>query len=344
MIAIISFFIGLLSASPLRSILKTSPLVTDIYTKGVIEIAFIDIILKSTVLVTGIIGLVSTLGKYSKEEQQFMNSVNRGFRGIVHWFLFTSVILVYFTVITGFNTNGTDGSLKIINFIFINPITPLITLALLLFILVSLSSKFRNFLKKKLIFSRFKTSIAYGIVFTVVFTAFSILVSSYFAIGVNFTLDEINKVYKLGVDHTVLVLFNLGRVDDLFYLFVLIFLIILYSFLLSLIRVFLLNVYLERVTVNIHLKNGEIIKDRFILNPNIDGGLMVGDTYGKSAENKALIPKSNIEMITFNRVGYSFGEKRRRGDIINPKELSEDELNVLVKKWRSKQKSKHSNF
>lgn len=309
-----------------------------------IRIALIDIILKSTVLVTGIIGLISTLGKYSKEEQQFMNSVNRGFRGIVHWFLFTSVMLVYFTVATGFDTNGTGASLKIINFIFINPITPLISLALLIFILISLSSKFRNFLKRKLVFSRIKTSIAYGIVFTIVFTAFSVLVSFYFGIGVNLTLDEINKFYMLGVDHTVLVLFDLGKVDDPFYLFVLVFLMIIYSFLISLVRVFLLNIYLDRVTVNIHLKNGGIIEDKFIINPNIDGGIMIGDTYGKSAENKRLIPKTNIEMVTFNRVGYSFGEKRSRANIVNPKNVSEEEFNDLVKEWRSKQKSKHSNF
>ncbi|WP_106766454.1 hypothetical protein [Paenibacillus faecalis] len=273
-----------------------------------------------------------------------MNSVNRGFRGIVHWFLFTSVLLIYFTVAAGFETNRTSLSLKVINFIFVNPITPLITLFLFILILLSFTPIFKNFLKRRLTLAKAKTSMAYAIVITIINLVFCALLSFYFGLGVNVILYEINNIYELGLEHTLLVLFDLNKVDNPLYFLALLFLLTVYPALISFVRMFFLNVYFDRVMVNIHLKNGEIIKDRFIVNPNIDGGLMVGDTYGKSAENKTLIPKANIEMITFNRVGYSFGEKRRKVNIINPNHISEEEHNEIIRKWRSSHKPKHSNF
>ncbi|MGM1050689.1 MAG: hypothetical protein ACQEXX_31925 [Bacillota bacterium] len=57
----------------------------------VIEIVVLEAILESTIFVSLIFGLLSSLGRYSKEEQQFMHRINRGFRGAVYWILITTV-------------------------------------------------------------------------------------------------------------------------------------------------------------------------------------------------------------------------------------------------------------
>lgn len=63
------------------------------------------------------------------------------------------------------------------------------------------------------------------------------------------------------------------------------------------------------IFVTIHCIDGRIYLNKYLVNHNVDGNLLVCDTNNIADIKKYLIPKSQIKYIKFITVPYSFGEE-----------------------------------
>ncbi|WP_212977781.1 hypothetical protein [Paenibacillus azoreducens] len=189
---------------------------------------------------------------------------------------------------------------------------------------------------KKLSKNREEKKFTYATLLFTIASVFSILLSLYFATAINFILKDINSIYKINAIRTYDVIWYFNKIKNYHFFYVLIIIISIYSFLIFLVRLFFSIIYFEKISVSIYLKDGTVFEDKFIINHNIDGGIIIGDSYLKKAENKKLIPKSNILYISFNKVDYSFGKRNEKSKIIIPNQILENEL---IKEWRTKTSS-----
>ncbi len=65
----------------------------------------------------------------------------------------------------------------------------------------------------------------------------------------------------------------------------------------------------SEVIINIVLKSGKSFEKKYLLNSNVDDGVLISDSLDMFDQNKYLIPKENIEYIGFDTTYYSFNEE-----------------------------------
>lgn len=173
---------------------------------------------------------------------------------------------------------------------------------------------------------------------------YTVLMSGYAMLLIQMVIAGINEDFSFGLHESREVIFSLYKVNKPMYHVILFIINAGYSLSLLLMRAFYRAIYFEKVSINITLKGGLLLEEKYIINHNLDNSILIADTFKRSDRSKMLIPKANIETITFNRVDYSFGEKRAKSKLEFKETEMKSEFDELVKKWRKGQTYKHSNF
>lgn len=296
--------------------------------------------------VTLIGAVASSLRTISEEEKQYLPSFNRGFRRVVLWFLFTTLILIYFLLMFSVTIAGKSSIVtKTISFLFLNRYSPWIAVLLFVSFLITVCwQRFKLFIRSLLQKDREKGK--YRVVYSLLFVSllFAFFMTGYSVLFIQMILAGINKDFSLGLHESREVIFYLYTINKPIYHFIILFVCVGYSLLMLLMRAVYRTIYFEKVSINIYLKNGLILEDKYIINHNLDNSILIADSFKRTDRNKRLIPKANIDSILFNRVDYSFGERRATSKLEYKEDEMKNEFDELVKQWRKDQMYKHSNF
>jgi hypothetical protein len=306
-------------------------------------------------LIKGMVGIIgvaligavaSSLKMISEEEKQYLPSFNRGFRRVVLWFLFTTLILIYFLLMFSVTIVGKSSLVtKVVIFLFLNRYSPWITILLFSSFLITVCwQRYKLFIRSLLQKDREKGKyrVVYGLLF--VSFLFAFFMTGYSVFFIQMILAGINEDFSLGLHETREVIFYLYTLNKPIYHFIIFFVCVGYSLLMLLMRAVYRTIYFEKISINIYLKNGLVLEDKYIINHNLDNSILIADSFKKTDRNKRLIPKANIDSILFNRVDYSFGEKRVKSKLEYKEDEMKNEFDDLVKQWRKDQIDKHSNF
>ncbi|WP_408895306.1 hypothetical protein [Paenibacillus taichungensis] len=308
-------------------------------------ISMMDGLIKASVGVIGVAlvgAITSSLRTISEEEKQYLPFFSRGFRSVFLWFFLTTTALIYCLMFFTVNLNEESPFLtKALIFLLKNNVSPWITLFLIIIFIVTIISQRVKFLVKSFL-EKDREKRKYSVVTSLflVSSLFTFFVTGYCVFFIQVVFVDINREFSLGVNDTREVLLQLEKVNQIIYHIILLIICIIYSLLLLLMRIFYRAIYFEKVSINIHLKNGVVLEGKFIINHNLDNSILIADSFRRTDRNKKLIPKANIEYIEFNRVDFSFGEKRTKSKLA----YKEEEFDNLVKEWRSNLNEKHSNF
>ncbi|MBP1905998.1 hypothetical protein J2Z32_002647 [Paenibacillus turicensis] len=114
---------------------------------------------------------------------------------------------------------------------------------------------------------------------------------------------------------------------------------IIFLYLLMLLVIYFIYVLIEKsskfllkfeIFINVYCTDGSIYLNKYLVNHNVDGNLLVCDTNNVSDINKYLISKSQIKYIKFITVPYSFGEEidKLYRRIVLPEDFTEQEKNL----------------
>lgn len=291
-------------------------------------------------------GIASSLRSISDEEKQYLPTFSKGFRGVLLWFLFTTTILIYSLIFTNFNPNGESPKVaQVLISLFVNRFSPWFALFLIILFIITIGSQrikffIRTFLEKDRKKRKYK-AICILLLLSALFIFFT---TGYCTLLIQIIFTGINEDFSLGLHDIREVIFHLYKINQPIYHIFLFAICVGYSLLILLMRTFYRSIYFEKISINIHLKNGFILEDKYIINNNLDNGILIADSFKRNDPNKTLIPKANIELVKFNRVDYSFGEKKKNSNILYKEEEMKKEIDDLVKQWRKNQNKKHSNF
>ncbi|WP_342410203.1 hypothetical protein [Paenibacillus sp. FSL R10-2778] len=260
--------------------------------------------------------------------------------------MFTTAALSYFLLGFSVTIEGTSSRItKVIIFLFINKVSPWIALVLIIGLTVTVCWQRAKFFIRSLIHrdrEGGRQRLAY-ILFTISML-YAVLISGYAMLLIQIVMAEINKNFSFGLHESREVIFHLYKVNKPIYHVILFVISVGYSLLLLLMRTFYRAIYFEKVSINITLKSGLMLEGKYIINHNLDNSILIADSFKRSDRSKMLIPKANIETITFNRVDYSFGEKRIKSKLEYKEIEMKNEFDQLVKQWRKDQIHKRSNF
>jgi hypothetical protein len=67
----------------------------------------------------------------------------------------------------------------------------------------------------------------------------------------------------------------------------------------------------SKLVVTLIMKEGENIENVYILNPNVDGFMLVASSMNIFTQNKILIPRDNINTIRTQIISTNLGIERR---------------------------------
>jgi len=290
-----------------------------------------------------IIAVVTTVSKVknnpfrlfiSLEEAKYMSGWARLFRTVYLSFLIIIGVFLY----TAYATSFIDHKFKHawlykLVMSLVNPTTFLITTTILVLFIVLLN---RNITQKKIaeILYSSRSTRRRRSVFIIVMMLFILGYCLFFSIMYGFFTNGILvRANTAGVDYSYsfLLLFQFNRLN---YSVITEILPVTFFYCMAIWPVQKLSRFLGRseVIVNIVLKSGETFDKKYLLNSNLDEGLLVCDSLNMFDQNKYLIPKKNIEYIRFETTYYSFDREMvppNSSPLVMPSEFNDNEKSLL---------------
>lgn len=222
----------------------------------------------------------------------------------------------------------------------INPSSFLVTIVILLTIIVLLCIE--NVQKKLTegLYSQSSTGrkrsvfIIATVVFILIYSLFFIM---FYGVLVNESLIRANKE-EIEFSHSFFLLFKIHLLDNSIIGELLALTILYYMALYPISKV---SKFLGRseVIVNIYLKSGKCFEGKYLLNANVDDGVLICDSNNMFDQNKHLIPKANIDYISFKRTYYSLGKEvapESSSILITSSEFNDDEKELVKSMLRKK--------
>lgn len=269
----------------------------------------------------------------SLEESLFMTSSMRLFRfvyiGFLIVFFSTSYSIFIVSTISGIDSDLLEFLLKLI---FPNPIVLLLVILSIFLVmqvlcLKSIQKKITNFIydkkrKKKLR----QASILFFLIFGFVYLIFYSLIYGWF---VNELLREQANLMKIPYDSLLDILLSINLFNR-FTIITLVVVTIVYALLL--LRVKNLFRYLghSKIAINIILKNGAIFSNKQLIHTDIENSYLISDSLNFLDPTKHLIPKNNIEFVSFTNTYCSLGKDVNESHkIIVVEDFTRDELALL---------------
>ncbi len=267
--------------------------------------------------------------KVAPEEKQFMNSGLKLVRHLYLAMILTVSISLYIILITSIDKNYKHAWIHKI-------VTKMITtnvffvLCIIFFVLIIiLSFKWIQKIITVWVYEKQDTKrrriVAFFIIFGLIII-YCILFATLYGLIVNETLIngsqfDFNKSSEL--------LINIHLIDNKS-IFLIVFLTVLNYFLfLPIIRLskFILR---SEILVDIYCNNGNFFCKKYLINYNVDGNLLVGDSSDILDSNKYLLSKDTITQIEFTTVHYIFGKLSEASGVVLPKDFTAEEKKIIT--------------
>ncbi|WP_159886031.1 hypothetical protein [Paenibacillus puerhi] len=315
---------------------------------------FLKEIINPSIAFSGTVGaiLVALLSNISKtrhnplrlfvtlEETQFMSSWTKLLRSICIFIFFVIGGSIYWIFATSIDRDYTNSYLhKTINFIF-SPVSLWMTGLVLVLIIVficfeGIQNKITSLLYGKTSIKRRRSLF---ILFTMIFLLFYYL---FFSIVYGVIINELllnENSTNIEFMNSIELLFKIDLFDGLIF-WIIIFLTILYSIIIFPITKVSKFLGTSKIMVDVFLVSGKRFSGKCLLNSDMDNGILICDSFDKSNPNKHLIPKNNIEYISFNTIYYSLGKQviiETTSKLVTPKNFNWDERALAKSIMRKK--------
>ncbi|OPA74071.1 hypothetical protein BVG16_25310 [Paenibacillus selenitireducens] len=286
----------------------------------------IGVAIFAAIKITNIINPFSIITN-SKEEILFSNNINK-ISNKIFLFFFTIIFLtIYFTVFS--NIDLKEDSSNFLLKVFISWWSLGVMLVLLLFFnILIFSKKIREFIFKKIYFEmRYNKnrSLFYVIPMLLLLLLYFVIVSMMYGNSINLIIITIANNNKITSSTSLGQLYYLPLREILYIVSLSLLVALVYSlFLFPLLRLLKL-ISSSKLILNIHMNDGTIYKDKFILNNNLDGFLLVSDVPYKEAVDKQMLPRNNIKEIQSRTITTVFGYEAKKSDLILPKDFTDEE-------------------
>jgi hypothetical protein len=246
----------------------------------------------------------------SLEESQFMSSWTKLFR-----FIYISLIIivgasVYSILITSIDySSKSSWAYKTINYIF-NPVSMLITglIIIIIIVLICIESIQKQITNQMYTKSSTKLRRSIFILVTMFFMLFYCMFFSIsYGLFVNESLLSANKS-NIEFSNSIELLLKIHLLDRsiIWQLFLLTAFYSLILFPVKKVSKFLGN---SEGIVDVYLKSGKCFTGKYLLNSDIDEGVLICNSTNMFDPNKHLIPRMSIEYISFMTIYYSLGKQ-----------------------------------
>lgn len=268
-----------------------------------------------------------------KEELEFMSSAMKLFRGTYISLLIFTFSSAYSLLITSVPFDSKKISLNnLLDFIFFNMYSLAIaTLFLIIMQLLSIKSIQRKITaymySKKRKRNRKRNFILLSMIFSFIYLLFFSLVYGWIC---NQLLIDQAKIFGESYENSLEVLLSINSFDSSILIFLL-FSTIIYCLILFRARNLFLYLGHSKITTNITLKNGLTLSNKKILHIDLENSYLISDSESNYEPNKYLIPKANVEYISFSNIYCSLGKDIpiNNPTIISIKDFNYEELSLL---------------
>lgn len=291
---------------------------------------------------TIVFGIVSAQAKIKKnplrffipkEEFEFMSSTMKLFRATYISLLIFTFSSSYSLLITSVPFDSKKFSLNnLFNFLFFNRYTLVIaTLFLILMQLSSIKSIQRKITaymySKKGSRNRRRNFILISMIFSFIYLLFFSLVYGWIC---NQLLIDQAKILGKSYENSLEVLLSIESFDSSILIFIL-FSTIVYCLILIRARSLFLYLGHSKIKTNITLKNGLALENKKILHIDLENSYLISDSESNYEPNKYLIPKANVEYISFSNFYCSLGKDIpiNNPTIVTIKDFNHEELSLL---------------
>jgi hypothetical protein len=247
----------------------------------------------------------------SLEEAQYMSGWARLFRTAYLSFLIIIGIFLYTAYVTSLMEHEFKHAwLYKMVMSSINPTSFLIITTIFVLLIVLLN---RNIIQKKIteILYTSRSTRRRRSVFIIVIMLFILSYCLFFSVMYGFFSNEILvRANTAGIDysHSFLLLFQINQLNHSILAEILA---VTFFYCMAILPIRKLSRFLGRseVIINIVLKSGKSFEKKYLLNSNVDDGVLICDSLDMFDQNKYLIPKGNIEYISFDTTYYSFNKE-----------------------------------
>ncbi|MBW7477700.1 hypothetical protein K0T92_23585 [Paenibacillus oenotherae] len=278
----------------------------------------------------------------SLEETQYMSGWARLFRTIYLSIVITIGVSLYAIYITTIDHEYKYAWAHKAMVAWINPISMLVALSVLIFIIVLLcwESAQKKLSKKLHSQSVTKRQRSMFIIIIMIFIlVYGLFFSALYGVIVNECLIKANQ-RNIEYSHSFQMLFKIHLLDSLIIGQIIALTILYYIALIPTIKV---SKFLGRseLIVNIFLKSGKSFEGKYVLNSNVDDGILICDSLNIFDQNKHLIPKMNIDYVSFKTTYYSLGKEVVQSSIsplVTLSQTNDDEKALLKSILRAKDK------
>ncbi|OPH47643.1 hypothetical protein BC351_10665 [Paenibacillus ferrarius] len=245
-----------------------------------------------------------------KEEELFLSSSIKTFRQITLYIFFVIFATAYFVLITVLDKS--EGSSNTPLHIVFKWWSSIIFLAILLFLMtIIIIKKFRNYYFNKLtvaIRDKKRSGLFLFLLIVISMVVYFILLSLMYGVLINITILNIGESHNnttLSSSKMLLELPLTGYKELIYTVFALS--IAYFISLIPLIKTFRL-ISNSKLTVTIKMKNGTIYHNKYIINGDIDGFILIADENKASSIGKQMIQKIEIDEIKFTTILTNFGK------------------------------------
>lgn len=246
----------------------------------------------------------------SLEEAQYMSSWARLFRVIYLSLVITigvSLYAIYITTIDHeYKYSWVHKAMVALNGPFFMLVVPLVLIAINSLLCWGYV---QNKLSEKLYSqsSTRKRRSVFIIVIMVYILIYCLFFSMLYGVSVNESMIKAN-LSKLEYSHSFQMLFKIHLLDSSIIGQVLALTVLYFIALIPIIRVSRFLGHSELI-VDVFLKSGKFFEGKYLLNSNVDDGLLICDSLSIFDQNKHLIPKVNIDYVSFKTTYYSLGKE-----------------------------------
>lgn len=270
----------------------------------------------------------------SLEEAQYMSGWARLFRTLYLSVLIILGISLYSVYVTSLIEHEFKHAwLYKIVMSSINPTSFLITTVIFVLLIVLLNRKSVQNKLTEMLYSLSSTRRRRS-VFIIVMMLFILVYCLFFSVMYGFFINEILvRANTAGIDysHSFLLLFQIDQLNHsiLAEIFP-----VTFFYCMAILPIRKLSRFLGRseVIVNIVLKSGANFDKKYLLNSNVDDGVLICDSLDMFDQNKYLIPKGNIEYVSFNITYYSFNKEvtpKNSSILVAPFQFNDNEKELL---------------
>lgn len=284
----------------------------------------------------------------SLEESQFMSSSMKFFRSI-YLGIFILFFSAMYSIFIGYLLFSTKDNFlySLFNFIFTNP--KILAIVIILFFCI-MQVLCMNNIQKRITTYMYnkkrtrKTRQVFILVALIFIFIYLILYSIIYGSFVSGLLVEQANLLNIPFENLIDILLSISLLENSI-IITLVIITVIYALLLFRVKKLFMYLGHSKIAINIVLKNGVTFLNKQLLHIDIDNSYLISDTMSVFDPTKHLIPKNNIEYLSFSNIYCSLGLDipQNEGKIITEEDFTNDEFALFRSMMRKeKQKREHT--